>query len=143
MEIRTVKVSVVSFEYESQGSHGDTGKGKETDSSINFSRVKAPEIDLEANEGIISATTNFSFATSKFRTSGRVSGIFIIPKDASEAIEDGDDSQLDKIQDVSKQLVQRLMMKFRMYTALFSGESDSNVIIPEFTINTDHMKHED
>ncbi|MEE8825156.1 hypothetical protein LASUN_00510 [Lentilactobacillus sunkii] len=133
-KIKTIQVLLNNFKFEKTNNRLKS----QNDQSLSFSKVDAPQLNLDKNETAMAANTELAFSTNKFSTTGNVTGIFIVSKKKADAIVSGND--LDAAKELTSTIVPILMSKFRLYTAMFSTEANTYPIIPEFKVNANGLQ---
>lgn len=139
MKVKTIRTSLNSFTFK-KNENGPENDQNEQQSSINFGRIKAPNIKISEDEVVITATTNLSYTASTFVANCNVVGVFVVPTEYSEAI--GNEEGIDKVRELTSTIILILMDKFRVYTALLSQEVNTYPVIPEFKVNSKDLSLE-
>ena len=139
MKVKTIQTSLNSFTFKKYKTAPEKNL-RQQQSSINFGRIKAPNLTISKDEMVITATTALSYRADTFVTSCNVVGVFIVPKNYSEAI--GNEEEIDKVREWTSAIIPILMNKFRTYTAVLSQEVNTYPVIPELKVNSQDLSLE-
>lgn len=142
LHVGVLVVKINNFNFDTKVSENKTGKIS-NEMTINYGIPEVPNYPIKEGMMLISATTQVKYYQSNFISSAEVTGVFEVPENYGNAIQNDDDSNIELVQELTSKLFPILTAKFRSYTGLFSNEVNSFSIVPELNTDVSELERKD